>query len=181
MSLARYLSKLVARLSSDGKVPTSALGAGAVLQVAQAIKTDTFTSTSGSWTDVTGLSVSITPLFATSKILVITSLAAHGATTTGCTGRVVRDSTAIGVAASAGSRSAGGMGEFYTPRTDQLATYTSTVLDAPATTSALTYKVQVISGSNGGYQVSVNRTYDDSNSVSITRGASSITVMEIAA
>jgi hypothetical protein len=46
---------------------------GKVLQVVQAVKTDTFTATSfSSWNfvDVTGLSVSITPSSASNKILI---------------------------------------------------------------------------------------------------------------
>ena len=34
---------------------------GKVLQVVSTVKTDTFQSTANSWTDVTGMSVSITP------------------------------------------------------------------------------------------------------------------------
>ncbi len=78
MSFARYLSKLGALLSSDGKVPAAGLaagaarenfGAGAVLQVVQATTSSTLSTTSAS--DVsTGFSATITPTSSTSKILV---------------------------------------------------------------------------------------------------------------
>ena len=45
--------------------------AGKILQVQSTIKTDTFTTTSGSVTDITGLSVSITPASTSNKVLVI--------------------------------------------------------------------------------------------------------------
>ena len=45
--------------------------AGKILQVKSTIKTDTFTTTSGSVTDITGLSVAITPASTSNKILVI--------------------------------------------------------------------------------------------------------------
>ena len=44
---------------------------GKVLQVVQTMKTDTFSSTTGTtWTDITGVSVNITPSSASNKILV---------------------------------------------------------------------------------------------------------------
>jgi hypothetical protein len=51
-------------------------------------------------------------------------------------------------------------------------------LDSPATTSATTYKIQVITQGSTNY---INRTINDVNSIVGTRTASSITVMEIAA
>ena len=47
-------------------------GGGKILQVIEARKTDTFSSTSSSFVDVTGLSATITPSASTSKILVMT-------------------------------------------------------------------------------------------------------------
>ena len=44
---------------------------GKILQVLQTVKTDTFTTTSTSFVDVTGLSVSITPATTSSKILIL--------------------------------------------------------------------------------------------------------------
>ena len=47
--------------------PTS--GGGGIVQCVSTTKTDTFTTASTSFTDVTGLSATITPKFSTSKIL----------------------------------------------------------------------------------------------------------------
>jgi hypothetical protein len=52
----------------------AAIATGKVLQVVQTTKTDTFTTTSTSFTDVTGLSVSITPSSASSKILIFSEI-----------------------------------------------------------------------------------------------------------
>ena len=53
--------------------------AGAMLQVVQTVKTDTFSSNpSSAWIDITGLSVSITPLSSSSKILVQISIVGGG-------------------------------------------------------------------------------------------------------
>ena len=53
-------------IPTDG-VPTG--GGGGIIQVKQTLKTDSFHTTSQSYTDITGMTVSITPKFNTSKIL----------------------------------------------------------------------------------------------------------------
>ena len=47
------------------------LPAGCILQTVSTTKTDTFTSSSSSLVDITGMSVTITPKYATSKVLVM--------------------------------------------------------------------------------------------------------------
>ena len=153
---------------------------GSVLQVVSNTKTDTFSTTASSFTDVTGLFATITPTSATSRILVILSIAGVNGTTTGSTARIARNGTGIGVATSAGSRNAGGTAEMYNARTDTFYTYTSIVLDSPATTSAITYSAQIIVGSGGAYTTFVISSSADTNNNANSRGASSITVMEIA-
>jgi len=168
-------------LTSASSVTRSQLPVGSVLQVVQTIKTDTFSSTASSFTDVTGLTVSITPTSSSSKILVILSIAGMNGSTTGSTARLARNGTGIGVATSASSRNAGGTAEMYHARSDTFLTYTSIVLDSPATTSSITYSGQIIAGSGGSYTTYINRSSTDSDSNAYCRGASSITVMEIAA
>ena len=53
-------------IPTDG-VPTG--GGGGIIQVKQTLKTDSFHTTSQSYTDITGMTISITPKFNTSKIL----------------------------------------------------------------------------------------------------------------
>ena len=168
-----------ASVASVGTLPRARLPAGSVLQVANTSKTDTFSSTSTSFTDVTGLSVSITPTSTSSKILVRVILSGTGTNTTGSTYRITRNGSAIGIADSAGSRTLGGGGEFYNPRTDNFFTFGTEFLDSPSSISSLTYAVQVIVGSGTG-TVHINRSDNDTNSGSYVRGISSITVMEIA-
>ena len=160
-------------------VNTALAGSGGVLQVVQTIKTDTFSSTALSWTSVTGLSVSITPISTASKILVLVDLQAVGATSTGCTMRITRNGTAIGIATSAGNRNAGSGPELYSTRTDQFYSNVANVLDSPASVASLTYAVQMIVGGSSG-TVYVNRSVSDFDTTSYTRSASAITVMEIA-
>ena len=153
---------------------------GSVLQVLQAVKTDTFSTTSTSFTDITGLSVSITPTSATSKILVKIVLSISGTNTSGSTYRITRGGSAIGVADAASNRNRGSGAELYNPRADTNYNYGAEYLDSPSSTSSLTYAAQAIVGSGTG-TVYVNRSSSDTDSGSYVRGVSSITVMEIAA
>ena len=63
----------MSELRTNRIVPRDGLVSGAsggVIQVKSTTKTDTFTTNSTSFTDITGLSVSITPTISDSKILV---------------------------------------------------------------------------------------------------------------
>jgi hypothetical protein len=151
-------------------------GAFRVLQVVSTTKTDTWSQSalSGTFYDVTGLSVSITPSATSSLVLVVAMvnapLSSH---------RLVRGSTAIAVGDAASSRqqaTSGDSGGVNTPASRILMT-----LDSPATTSATTYKVQAVSQSDVTATIYVNRTDADSNFNYVARTASSITVMEISA
>ena len=72
------------------------LGAGKLLQVVSTTKTDSFTTTSTSYTDITGLSASITPSSSSSKVYVIVHVNS-AATTRYASFRLVRGSTNIAI------------------------------------------------------------------------------------
>ena len=166
---------------TNGKLVTAAQPVGAVLQVLSTTKTDTFSTTSTSFADITGLSVSITPISASSKIFVIASLcgAVNGANNT-AQYRLMRDSTAIAVGDAAGSRTRSSSGLTYQSDTNRLDSYTFQTLDSPSTTSAITYKVQAIT-SSASFAVYIGRTFGDSDGATWPRAVCTITVMEIAA
>ena len=157
----------------------SGFGGGKVLQVLQATKTDSETTTTAGWDDVTGLSIAITPSAVTSKVLVMTNVLCVG--TVGAAGawtNIVRDSTQIAMATSAGSRvAASAFG--YAPDTGDTRHHSTVWLDSPATTSATTYKVQF--SANGTNTAYINRTENATDSNAYARGVSTITVMEIGA
>ena len=155
---------------------------GSVLQVQSITKTDTFTSTSGTMTDITGLSVSITPKSTSSKILIQATITASAYQFERAAFQIVRGSTAIGIADAAGSRTRAGFtvgGAGYTNGGYDTYTASQTYLDSPATTSATTYKLQGYT-SNSAYAFVVNRSYLDNDNSWQPRGTSSITVTEIA-
>ena len=67
-----------------------------IIQVIQTVKTDTFSTTSTSYVDVTGLSVSITPSSSSNKILVIANTTFATAFNSSNGGMIIlRDSTSI--------------------------------------------------------------------------------------
>ena len=150
---------------------------GKVLQVLQATKTDTETTTTAGWEDVTGLSIAITPSATTSTILVFGNVICTG--TTGAAGawtQIVRESTAIAVAIGAGSRiAASAFG--YCPDGGDARHHSTLWLDSPSSTSAITYKVQY--SANGTNTAYINRTQADGDNSGYARGVSTITVMEI--
>ena len=160
-----------------GSVPASAMPAGSVLQVLQTVKTDTFSTASASFVDLTGLSVSITPTSTASKILIMFSLPASSSSSSAWYCNLVRDGTNIVVGDAAGSRVQTTVSSYISP-TAQSFSMAFQYLDAPSTTSAITYKLQLKAQS--GFTAYVNRAATDTDNNLYQRTASSITVMEIA-
>jgi hypothetical protein len=132
---------------------------------------------STTFADVTGLSATITPSSATSKIYVMASVSVGATVNTNSVGiRLMRASTAIAIGDAAGSRTpASAAAE---PAGNALVTLAVDFLDSPATTSATTYKVQI--RSNTANTVSVNRSITDPDAGTTHRTVSTITIMEVA-
>ena len=153
---------------------------GKVLQVVSTTKTDTFTTTSSSLVDITGMSVSITPSSTSSKIYVSGHVSygkANG--NSGYTLKLLRDSTEIGSGASAGSRQTGISDLSFTSSSIyHTQTRNFNYLDSPSTTSSTTYKLQTKSRDSS--QLVINRPNQDDDQVHGSRLSSTITVMEIA-
>jgi hypothetical protein len=133
------------------KWATPAGGGGKILQVVQATTSTNVTVTGTTFAD-SGLSATITPSSATSKIMVLVTQRAYwyspsGQTNNYCGMRLLRGATAIVTNATdsfgwyASSISA------YIEQSDYL---TLSYLDSPATTSATTYKTQVAYNSPSG-------------------------------
>jgi hypothetical protein len=151
--------------------------AGAVLQVASTTKTDTFTTSSTSFVDITGLSVAITPSSSSNKILV--SVVVHcGSPAITPRFLVLRGATSIGIGDANGSRQRASFGTGYAIDTNQMTNMSWQFLDSPATTSSTTYKVQCMSD-GGTFYINRSNAYPDNAALGISV-ISTITVMEIA-
>tara|TARA_R100001594_G_scaffold115012_1_gene149855 strand:- start:9223 stop:9798 length:576 start_codon:yes stop_codon:yes gene_type:complete len=155
--------------------------AGSVLQVQQTTKTDSFTTNSTSYVDITGLSVSITPSSTSSKILFMADLNVGGANAVDANHvyvRMVRGSTAINIGDARSNRERG-THVVNTAIAGQTFPTSSCFLDSPSSTSAVTYKMQMKSSTNGETG-SLNRSgRDTDNAQHDGTSASTITVMEI--
>jgi hypothetical protein len=147
-------------------------GGGKVLQVVNAVYSTATTITSASYTD-TGLSATITPSSATSKVLVIVSQQAYTSRSVGeCAAgfQVLRGATIVVDPGT--SPNSLGIGASGAASTFANGNYSVSYLDSPATTSATTYKVQSKPLTTG----------NSSNVIAqIDSSRSTITLMEIGA
>jgi hypothetical protein len=174
----RILCNILATALEFGTISSGA-NAGEVIQVVSTAKTDTFSLSTGStWTDITGLSVSITPSSASNKILVMYNVSVGTNATNGYAfTKLLRGATDIFIGDGSGSRipasSNGTSGDAGSEFKDSVM-----YLDSPSTTSSTTYKVQAYAQVGTGV-IYVNRSYSDADTGNSTRTASSITVMEI--
>ena len=180
----------MSELRTNRIVPRDGLpsgSAGGIIQIRQTLKTDSFNTNSQNLVDITGMSVSITPKFSTSKILVQVNLNFSGDNNMYGQVRLVRDpgdQTVGGSTAVSGNQRNGTFG-VNTPNgaNGQYKMYSAEcqILDSPATTSTLTYKLQVASTNTGGNYFYLNRPSNNDNQQYIIGGSSTITVMEVSA
>ena len=153
---------------------------GSILQVVSTTKTDTFSTTSDSMTNVTGLSASITPSSTSSKILVCYSVhMGQSAQYYLSAADITRSGSQIAIGDADGSR-----GRFTFGTQDggnihgSTYCYSGQYLDSPSSTSSLTYQIRI--RSEGGNTVWVNRGNEaDGNSGITQRLISMITLMEV--
>ena len=162
-------------------ITSSDLPAGTILQVVSAEATGnySFNTATGTYTDVTGLVLNITPNFSNSKIFLTAKVDISGANNQRWGLRFTRDGSVMAgsIGAADGSRTrshSSGHGLAGNQIDDNCGMQ---FLDSPATTSQVTYKVQVtMEGTN---QVVINRsiTHSDSNTVYVA--LSTLTAMEV--
>lgn len=171
------------------KLNNQSLPAGTVLQVQSFDKLDDQIIIGTSFTDV--MSVSITPTSTTSKILVrcdVNISASEGSENASATRysavKLYRDSTQIGLNTSIlssqsqvwfSSNSVENNNSGYGQSNSS-----SSFMDSPSTTSAITYKIQAGSTHSTGTYTYINRPPKNNDGALIHRGISNITVMEIA-
>lgn len=159
-------------------------GGSAILQVVHVAKTDVYSMSSETYTAVTGLSANITPSSTTSKILCFAQLScAPGIDTNSTMGhwKITRGGTDfyIGNAASTRVRNVFG-GHINSNLANVMISNSIVAQDSPASTSALTYRVETRKGNAGSGTVYLNQSAFDFDSTNQGRGASSLTLMEVA-
>lgn len=171
-----------ATIKSDGTF----YPAGHIIQVVSTTKTDAFTATTGtpaSPIDVTGFSLNITPKSTSSKILVRASLNYGGNNNVYGAFYFLRGSTHLvrSTAVTGSSQTKAAIAVHGDNNNFQYGLQSAQFeyLDSPASTSQLTYKMQM-SSHNGTTQFYLNRPYDTANSAYLHGGTSTFTLMEIA-
>ena len=169
----------MSELRTNRIVPRDGLpsgSAGGIIQVKQTIKKDQFTTANNTnnYTDLTGLSVTITPTRSDSKILVEAHIYNSNSNAVNFF-RILRGSTFIeqpsGTSSSGANWNAHGFAYFDHSFQD---TTVIKILDSPATTSATTYKVQCACT---GTTLTINKFYGTSNYY----GISTIQLYEVSA
>jgi hypothetical protein len=170
----------------NGSAWVNRIGASAgILQVVSTTKTDVFTTASGTYTDVTGLSVSITPSSATNKLLIFWGLNVSHTSTNGVAHLILTDgSDNVVVQGSAdgvktrvteGSRALPAIGA---GTMEIITNFGNSFLYSPATTSAVTLKFRAKTNT-GTFCLNRNGVFfnDGDNALPV----SSLTVMEVVA
>lgn len=174
--LLYYDGANLAALTLGGGLSQSSGVLSAVQNVQQTVKSDTASTTSTSFADL--ISVAITPVSASSKVLVRAVLQYGGTNVDSAHFKLLRGSTAICVGDSASNRSQISAAALSTSD-NKIITVVIEYLDSPSTTSETTYKVQWARGGFGATTLYINRTVTDSDASTYPRLASTITATEI--
>ena len=151
-------------------------GSGQVpVQIQTTTLTSQFSTTSATFTNVTGLSISITPTNASNKILIMVSMFLGTSSNSLASWALTRNGSLIDIGT--GGSTLNTTGTFYTESGGSAVTASvapgTIYLDSPATTSAVTYQIQLAASGGTAY---VNRRGYGSDFT----GPSTIVVMEIA-
>ena len=158
--------------------------AGMGSNVVQTVKTDTFSTTSATFENITGLAVTITPTSSSSKLLVIANINISVSNTNmGCSVRLDGGGTENFVGDAEGSRT---RAFAFQSRTDasfesHRMTFVASVvaLTSPNTTDAVTINAQMLRSAAG--TAFVNRSGEDIDAARWARTVSTITAIEVAA
>tara|TARA_R100001126_G_scaffold68892_1_gene39650 strand:+ start:143 stop:787 length:645 start_codon:yes stop_codon:yes gene_type:complete len=170
---------------TDASGNLSFAGTGKILQIVQIVKTDTQSTTSATFGDVTGLSQAITTS-AGSKVFCLGNLFFGASAAYSTWFRLVRvdvDGSTnypyLGDADSTVTRaSAGGYNNSYNYGASNSS---FNFLDTPSGAGSHTYKIQWKAGYSGGYTSYIGRDYQGSTDASRGRVPSSLTLIEVAA
>jgi len=161
--------------TADGTILTTTNPkTGNIIQIVQTTKSDTFSTTSTSFTDITGMSVSITPSSTSNKILISADIN-YGGGNFNFYCNLLRGSTILN-APSSGNNPCTISLCGITNTTYQILNSSIFFLDSPSTTSSTTYKLQI---DCQGDEFFLNRSKRDGSSDSVC--SSTISAMEVAA
>ena len=157
---------------------------GHIIQVVSTTYTESaaFSISGMTWTEVTGLTTTITPSSSNSKILV--SVTIGGMESSGLNQRMGmclrRNSTNIAKNTDSGGNYTKGSWAGSGSNSNDIKNQPFfTHLDSPSTTSSVTYRAMITT--EGSYTLYINRSSSNANSSSVFKTASSMTLYEVSA
>ena len=167
---------------TDASGNLSFAGTGKILQVIQTVKTDTASlGTVDTFTDISGMSVTITPSSSSSKVLVTVVMNVSGGDNQAVAWRLLRGSTPIYIGDADGNRIRVAASVRVATNGDaEMVNCSAVFLDSPNTTSATTYKIDW-ARPFASSQIYLNRPSEDYDNNDRARAPSSILVQEVAA
>jgi len=167
-----------AKLADDAVTPEK-MAAGMPVKIEQVAKTDPQTIASGSWTDISGLSIAFTRNMTNSKVRVQAQLSGSSTVVTPMAIRILREATAVGIGNVISSR---------TQATTALSVISGDIAGiqcasidfidnvSAVATNPLTYKLQALVSSGSGY---INRSFTDGTTSNYVSPISTLTLTEI--
>lgn len=179
-STSGYVELEAPAVAPDASLVLPSTFGGIGSNVVQTVKTDTFTTSSTSYTDLTGLTVTITPSSATAKVLISWAVAVSNDNNSGSAHIVVTDGSDVVLVQgdAAGSRTRATAGSRAFGQNGLTIVYAGSYLWSPASASAVTAKVRIRATANTAV---VNRSGVDTDDALSARSASMITAIEVAA
>ena len=173
-------------LTTNGSGALSFANEGKILQVVQTVKTDVFSETETSapaeTSDITGLTVSVTPASTSNKVLVsgVISWGTDATSENQISYRLYRGTTRLTTGDASGSTTGVMGGGHLSSGNRSPGLLAFNFLDSPNTTSQVTYSVRFVNQFATTVTLYVNRGGDALDAASRTRGISTITAMEVA-
>ena len=186
--LAKGTAGQVLKINAGATAPEWGTDVGGKIgQIVSTVKTDTTSVNATSFTDVSGMSIAITPSASTSKVLLMGQIVTMNLDQYSYF-RMVRDIGGGGYSAptgfvgdASGSRIQTTGGNLYVnPDGHKSMSSGFNLMDTPNTTSACTYKLQM-RNSAGSYTTYFNRSASDPDTNAGFRSVSSLIAMEIMA
>ena len=180
---------------ASGKTLTGAAGSiitpGMIIQTISGTFTGTTSKSGTSYSEIdSSLNLSITPKYATSKLLYTGNIMLGAQDDVTASIRINQNGVEVGSGASSGSRKTGhtGVGYYYLSTKSGSGQYYETfscaihhlTSSAIGTTSTITVKPEIINSDTSGVSFYINRSMNDADDVWLARYASTFTVQEIA-
>jgi hypothetical protein len=161
------------------RLDASLIGGGKIGQVVSTTLSTVTSTTSGTFEDISGLAVSITPSATSSKVLVLVNLSLGSEIAYSCQLRLMRDSTAICIGTDSGIGGSQPQATFHQKAWNSTAIVNQGMnfLDSPSSTSSISYNVEWRETEET--TLYLNRMHTTANSVSYPWVASTITAMEV--